>query len=171
MLHASILFENTGRKKMDEKSIIYWAGFFDGDGHVELAYRTPTQYSHYGTYSFSVWINQGTENPEELFVELLKAFGGGIITNDTKHPHHQRWYISGDKGRCFLETIVPYLRIKKRTAELGIELQQAMHRGSKPLTEEEIHFRDHILEEYYSLINKPIRVLKFGRDFRQASIP
>ena len=64
---------------------------------------------------------------------------------------------------------MPYLRKKKRPAELGIEMQKGMqsgHGGKRgPLQESEILARDAILKEYFTLIEgtKPRRTLKLGQ--------
>lgn len=153
---------------METDKLIYWAGFFDGQGHVELAYVKPTTARPRGRYSFQLWINKWARDPHTLFADLTSNFGGRVIPSDGSLPYNTRWYISGSTGRHFLESILPYLRVKKRVAELGIELQKRMERnGNKVLTATEIETRDRILEEYFSLIpgNKPSRIKKLGADF------
>ncbi len=148
---------------MKRDTLAYWAGFFDGEGHIELDYRNP-----YGSYVFQVWIDQWTKTPDALFGELLDNFGGRLILQRNS-PNNFRWFISGENGKQFLEALFPYLRRKKRLAKLGIEMQRRMQRGHGGkrvrLQESEILTRDDILVEYFSLIegNKPKRTLKLGQ--------
>ncbi len=157
---------------MDNKSLSYWAGFFDGEGHIELAYRLSTSHSYlgHGAYKFQVWIDQRLKNPEHFFAGLLNNFGGHIVSH-RKWPGSFRWHISGKAGRQFLEAIMPYLRIKKRLAELGIAFQKSMQetRDNKLINvpKSEIIKRDNILREYFSLYRgtKSKRILRLGQDY------
>jgi len=153
---------------MDTVELAYWAGFFDGEGHIELAYTSPTYANPRGRYAFQVWLDQWTETPDEFFAPLLDKFGGRVIPHK-KNPNCYRWYISGENGRRFLESILPYLRKKKRVAELGIEYQSMMQKGRggkrTRLEETDIRARDIILREYYRLteVTQPKRKRKLGR--------
>lgn len=138
---------------------IYWAGFFDGEGHVELSYIPYKRYL-YGRYLFQVWIDQRTKDPSELFGEIISNFGGDTFEHK-EYPGSYRWYASGLNGRRFLEAIVPFLRLKKRQAELGIELQKHMQYCKELkvgiLSKVERLERDKILAEYYDSINSSNR--------------
>lgn len=154
---------------MRKEELAYWAGFLDGEGHIELAHTNPATYSPHGRYMFQVWIDQWTDSPDVLFAELLHNFGGRVIAHK-KVGNSFRWYISGKNGRQFLEALLPYLRDKRRVAELGIALQKRMDtyrskKGTHRLPESEILARDAILKEYFSLVkgNKPKRIRKLGR--------
>lgn len=153
---------------MEKETNIYWAGFFDGQGHIELGYRKPTNSSPYGAYIFQIWIDQWTKNPSEFYADLLEAFGGKLIPHK-KSSGSIRWFISGEKGRGFLEALLPYLRGNKRAAELGIALHKRMRTNGTLLDEAECQARDIILEEYYSLMqdNEPKkRIRRFGQSYR-----
>ena len=154
---------------MKTTKLAYWAGFFDGEGHVELAFTNPKPYSRRGRYMFGVWINQWTKTPDILFAELVGSFSGRPKPQKNS-PNNFRWQIAGANGRQFLEALLPYLRKKKRQAELGIEMQRRMHfyrneRRGRPLPESEILARDAILLESFSLFegNKPKRKPNLGQ--------
>lgn len=156
---------------MEKEKSIYWAGFFDGQGHIELGYRKPTYSSPYGAYIFQIWIDQWTKYPLEFYADLLDAFGGKLIQHQ-KSSDSVRWFISGERGREFLEALLPYLRSNRRAAELGIALHKRMHTDGTRLNENECQARDIILEEYYSLmedIEPKKRTRSFGQQkrFRQ----
>lgn len=154
---------------MTNVSLAYWAGFFDGEGHIELAHTNPTGSKPYGQYTFQLWIDQWTNSPQLVFSELLGTFGGRVIAHKPA-ANKFRWYISGPNGRSFLEALLPYLRKKKEAAKLGIELQKRMQlnrgaRRSARLDEAEIYARDEILKKYYALFegNRPKRIRKLGQ--------
>lgn len=153
---------------MDAVQLAYWAGFFDGEGHIELAYTSPTSANPRGRYMFQVWIDQWTETPDEFFEPLVNNFGGRLIAHKKK-PNSYRWYIGGENGKRFLETVLPYLRKEKRRAELAIQYQSMMQKGHggkrSRLQESEIRVRDAILREYYTLtqVTQPKRSRKLGR--------
>ncbi len=153
---------------MEKGKSIYWAGFFDGQGHIELGYRKPTYANRYGAYIFQIWIDQWTKNPLDFYADLIKTFGGKLIKHK-KRSDSVRWYISGEKARSFLEALLPYLRGNKRAAELGIALHKRMHTNGTLLDEAECQARDMILEEYYSLVqdSEPKkRIRSFGQHNR-----
>ena len=153
---------------MGREKLIYWAGFFDGEGHIELAYTNPKPYSPHGRYMLGVWINQWTKTPYVLFAELLDSFSGSPKLQKNA-PNNFRWQIAGPNGRQFLEALLPYLRKKKRQAELGIAMQKRFHSGHggkrSRLQESEILARDAILLEFLSLFegNKPKRKPNLGQ--------
>lgn len=157
---------------MEKDSLNYWAGFFDGEGHIELAYRLSTAHSYlgHGTYKFQLWADQRLKNPDHFFAELINNFGGNVIPHKD-WPGSFRWYISGKQGREFLEAILPYLRVQKRLAELGIAFHNSMQetRDNKLINvpRSEIIKRDNILLEYSSLYRgtKSKRVLRLGQDY------
>ena len=155
---------------MKKEKLAYWAGFFDGEGHVELAFTNPIPSSRRGRYMFQIWITQWTKTPYILFAELLENFGGKITKSQKNVTNIFKWHIAGPNGRQSLEALLPYLRKKKRQAELGIEMQRRMdfyrnERRGRPLPESEILDRDAILKEYSSLIegNRPKRKLNLGQ--------
>lgn len=158
---------------MKKDSIIYWAGFFDGEGHIELHYIPSLlqnlQYGR-GHYQFQIWLDQRLNDPEEYFAELLTHFGGGII-HHYHRPGSYRWYNGSIRGRNFLEAILPYIRIQKRLGELAIEFQKSMQRTIDDrllsVPDSEIEIRDKILEEYGLLFKgtKSKRVMRLGRDY------
>jgi len=155
-----------------KNELIYWADFFDGEGHIELAYRLSSSHSYlgHGAYQFQVWADQRLDDPDYFFAELVNNFGGRVIPHK-KWPGSFRWYIGSKLGRKFLEAILPYLRVQKRLAELGIAFQKSMQetRDNKLINvpKSEIIKRDNILREYFSLYRgtKSKRVLRLGQDY------
>jgi len=81
-----------------------------------------------------------------------EAFEAGKRGDGTAY----RWFITGSAAKMFLEAILPYLKLKKEIAELGIELQTCIEDwkyflGSKRLSTEEIVKRDTLITKYREL--------------------
>lgn len=96
-----------------EKS--YLAGFFDGEGNINICK---------GTLQVSV------AQVDREIVDYIKARYGGSITkrfhslkNPKWHDAYQ-WNTKTRKARIFLEDILPYLRFKKEKAIAAIEHQR-----------------------------------------------
>lgn len=107
--------------KVDEVS--YIAGFFDGEGSVGLYATTKTQ-----RYNLRVCINQvQSRESVELFELLKEHFGGSLAFPKLQKPHHQQaisWSVYGDSAASFLDSILPFLRMKKRAANLVVQWQR-----------------------------------------------
>ena len=93
--------------------VIYAAGFFDGEGHVSISTA-----SHRGILK----IGAGQKNREPLDL-LLSLFGGTVYGPDPKGMY--RWTnVTSDKAMRALKELLPYLRVKREQARIGIEFQE-----------------------------------------------
>lgn len=108
---------------MDEKAIIYLAGFFDGEGSVGLydtRYRKQTQ--------FRVSLCNNINTPLLLAQEM---FGGSIRKRTrqqkTKVGVNFEWYIYGHNAEEFLEAIRPYLIIKDKQVDVFLEARKNLN--------------------------------------------
>ncbi|MFA5037987.1 MAG: hypothetical protein WC479_12520 [Candidatus Izemoplasmatales bacterium] len=56
---------------------------------------------------------------------LCDSFGGSILARKGKPPRRNitQWQIANKQASAFLQTVLPYLRIKKPQAEIAIEFQ------------------------------------------------
>lgn len=96
----------------------YYAGFFDGEGSVGL-YRNGQRTWHLRT---QVTQNQ-TPQSNELLTELVGAYGGNLAAMRAaiyRGGAVWNWQLNGAKAVAFLGDILPFLRLKKEQAELGI---------------------------------------------------
>lgn len=142
---------------MDELKKAYIAGFFDGEGCVQLCkYRHPKTRGHLSYYLRVVIAN--TE--KEVLEQIQQEFGGKVKQRKRVKPHHKdNFYleISTQQARAFLESVLPYLRIKRRQAELGIELANSVHSTwgetgwHKRLPVELFEYRDNLREQVLAL--------------------
>jgi len=140
---------------MNEQDRIWMAGFFDGEGNIQLYFRTPTYSNRYGQYSLRVFV----VNTNRSILDPFSDFGGRVFQHSPvptgwKVSYH--WYITGSKAKAFLEAIFPYLKLKKEIAKLGIELQASIEAwkhsfGSKRLSTQEIAKRNALIAKFRQL--------------------
>jgi len=104
----------------DEKAYLWWlGGFFDGEGCVCIPERkTCTRYHH--DYTLTVEVGG---NFKEVLEEMEKRFGGTLSPKGGGSEFAWRLQLSPNKALHFLETIQPYVRLKHREVEIGIEFQ------------------------------------------------
>ena len=138
---------------VQEVDLAYAAGLFDGEGTVDIArptLRKPT-YSPRHTLQIKV----GNTSPG-VIMWLRSVFGGSITKRLLRPPRRPLWVwsLSTLQAKNFLESVLPFLRIKQQEATIAIELQEAVmkykakmmrtNRWAKPfrLEEEEIQRRE-----------------------------
>jgi len=115
----------------------YAAGFFDGEGCIQIA--TPKKQKN--TYYVYVRVNNTNLNALEF---MRRLFGGSVFaqprTNLAWSPTWG-WVVCSRKAEAFLRAVLPYLVIKKRQAEKAIELQGTLVRGDHHVSEERLSKR------------------------------
>ena len=101
----------------------YLAGLFDGEGHVTVT-RNRANAREYLT------VGCGISNQNRSVLETIREqYGGGIYCGN--HATETRkatyaWLARSVEMTQFLQAVLPYLQIKRRQAELGIEFQIGM---------------------------------------------
>lgn len=123
---------------MKKTDLAYIAGFFDGEGSIQLIKLKPPQPHHSPRLNLGVSVSQANE----WIIQLFKLhFGGYISKRIDPRPGHRvtwEWQLRCKKALLFLETIYPYLRLKKSEAELGMAFQRSRkHIGRRCKTEKE----------------------------------
>lgn len=103
-----------------ETTLAYLAGFFDGEGCVYIIRARRGQRVRFG---LEVSFTNAAIEPLELAQSL---FGGQISESKdgrsgSKVTHRLR--IRSNQASAALTQMLPFLRVKKRRAELGIEFQ------------------------------------------------
>jgi len=114
----------------------YCAGFFDADGSVGVYFFKDKKSSRGGHHLLKANIGQRFRLP--LFDELLVAYGGNLNYDAPGRAWH--WQVAAQKALPFLRDIEPFLRNKRRQAQLAIEFQERMTRGGG-LSDEEFAYR------------------------------
>lgn len=108
-----------------ELTYAYLAGAIDADGFITIARSSRSKgekYAHRPTY-YNAKIGFTETSP--IIPHLLKeTFGGSSYEHQPKNPEHKRWYnwqIQNVKAADALRRLLPYLRLKRRQAELVLE--------------------------------------------------
>jgi hypothetical protein len=100
----------------------YLAGFFDGEGNVTICNQAATG-RQLPRLSLRVTVAQ---TDLAIIVEFKRCFGGNIQPykrRSVKHSPTWAWVGAHNIGAACLEALLPYLRGKKRDAEIGIAFQ------------------------------------------------
>lgn len=111
---------------MTDTDIAYIAGFFDGEGCVTITRNSPRGEKRFPTYSLKA---QTVQTELSVLQWMQQKFGGSIVVT-VKHDGYRTAYrhcLSGDRAAVFIRTILPYLRIKRPQAELGLQFQDRIH--------------------------------------------
>jgi len=142
---------------MKDVDLAYYAGLVDGEGSIVIYLHNKTKNVRGYRYILHMAISN---NDREIF-EPLKAEFGGCISKWPCPPEllgkrldHWRFGISQRKCASFLEQLAPYLRIKRKQAELALEFQRHMQPNAthaKILTDEEHRIRESFSERMRAL--------------------
>jgi len=126
------------QKDISREDLIWMAGFFDGEGHIEVAkYRS----SKYGRLVASV------TNMKKDGVTPFRIFGGSIFIANKRNVW--RWQAYGGEAKTLLEALLPYLRLKRDAAKVAIRFQNTLgHYGTRSLTPTLIRKRDALIERF-----------------------
>ena len=98
----------------------YVAGLFDGEGSVILARHSPV------THSMSLVV-QIVNQCREVLEEVKETYGGAIYGNSkgvNKPVYAWKAYTTG--AESFLKSVLPFVRIKRRQVEIGLEFRQVV---------------------------------------------
>ena len=110
---------------MRKTDLAYFAGIFDGEGHISLSRQHGKR-----TRKITFQLIVGMANTNEWICNQMKfTFGGSIQPVESKgnqKPYYQ-WRIVSRQAFNFLTAVIPYLHLKKAQAEIGLKLQA--HKG------------------------------------------
>lgn len=118
---------------MKETDLAYLAGILDGEGAVMVTRVADSRYC--GGCYFRVCVQVGNTN--RALVEFIDSLFPASIQgpyqprNSTRAKPVYYWIANGRRSREILRACLPYLRLKRRQAELCIELDEL--RGAPPI--------------------------------------
>lgn len=125
-----------------ELHLAYFAGIFDGEGWVSITRTRP--YGRHVTPRYSLYI--GVANTYLPVLEAMKLLFGGSLGKTAKvNLQCYAWRLTSHNAVRFLEALLPYLRIKRMQAEIGIEYMSVVSDGRgrfTRLTDEELAVRE-----------------------------
>ena len=100
---------------MTETDRAYTAGILDGDGSIKIERREKGK---------GYWLRVEVTQKDIPIVRWLEETWRGSYVNGPYENTGFHWYIGGRAAAPFLREILPYLILKKREAEVGIEFQE-----------------------------------------------
>lgn len=136
---------------MNSKENSYWAGFFDGEGSIMITKNIVNDKTHKSPI-YQLQIGVATTNKQ--IMEKLRNFSGFrnlIVERRFKKPNQRNayyWGLKGDRAVTFLKRILPFLKLKREQAIVGIEFQEKKVRPNelggklRALNQEELNYRE-----------------------------
>jgi hypothetical protein len=105
---------------MIETDLAYAAGLFDGEGCISINRVKPARNPNLKDgFQLRCSISITDEPIMDWFQEL---FGGYVMFRQrTRAQDYWQWVVTSNNAYNFLETMEPYLRLKKQQAQIGIE--------------------------------------------------
>ena len=113
----------------DEQLIIWAAGFFDGEGCINIAHQNSRRKLADGTpvtwvsHHLNVSICQKDPRPLQKFHEM---FGGHFYPYQAKGKTYWRWHTWSAGALHVIETLMPFMILKPERAAVAIKFQQSL---------------------------------------------
>ena len=118
---------------LSTEEMAYIAGLFDGEGTVTISSYAAARYGGRRRRILMVLLSS---TDRSIVCYLRDSFGGSIFTTNAHDNHKEihRWTLSSRMAADFLYGILPYIRIKREHAILGLEWQATMKQGTNQYT-------------------------------------
>ena len=129
---------------MKKTDLAYLAGILDGEGSIQIRKRKDKGMRLGFCYQLVVNI----ANTNEWLVRWIHLnFGGLLYKNRIPAAHYKQvyqWSVSSNKAKFVLESLLPYLKIKKPQAEIALQFQsqKIVNSGGKIKPTEAIALED-----------------------------
>jgi len=134
---------------MNEYDLVYAAGFFDGEGSIDISNRKEKNRIR---YILQVRVGQSKEVGKQICNWLQLNFDGYIFSRDREKNIEYLWTVTAQKAFKFLSQIYPYLKGKKNQANLAIEFAQEMNKNlGKPWQLEKYSYYETAKQEMHFL--------------------
>jgi len=122
------------------EELAYTAGIVDGEGSVGIGHNEKSSKNLY----YGVFVS--VTNTAEWLTQWLQLTHGGSV-HPYQHPNPKyklayKWSLHGVAAAEFLESILPYLHLKRPQAELAIKFQK----------QKKLHANHHILYDQRELV-------------------
>ena len=145
---------------MKKTDIAYMAGIFDGEGCIVIHDRS--YFTKSGLKRTRYYPEINVANTNEWIIHQFKfAFGGSLYLRKKKTNKSQAiwvWQTTSKKATMCLEVLLPYLKLKKRQAELAIEMEiRRRNRGSHILETDKSLAWQQAQKILISKLNRPMQ--------------
>lgn len=112
---------------MTAEEAAWLAGFLDGEGSFQIWHVSSKRDRHVRSTSVGISVSQAAPR-DDILRELAARHGGSVSSHGTerrnaKHNASFRWLLTGPRAADLCRAMLPYLRLKRRQAELVIEHQ------------------------------------------------
>lgn len=118
----------------------YSAGLFDGEGWFTIRAASGKRYRMKREFAFQLRAALAMRE-KSLITALQETFGGSVrekISTNPKHSNYYYWELCGNGCLDFASKLLPYLKAKRKQAEIAIAFQTTKQTlGNKALTDEE----------------------------------
>ena len=131
----------------------YLAGFIDADGHIGIMRRT--RHSASRTYKYLRPIVQIGQSKREILDWISDLVGGAVSVNCSRGFYNLR--LHAGTVRWLLPQLLPYLKVKKRQAEIVLQFTEwsAVTSNGHRLSDYELARREGLHAECKVLNTKP----------------
>lgn len=132
-----------------EIEIAWAAGFLDGEGCFSAYFKKPNKPGHNSPMSLWVVAAQVVEEPIDKLHEMFGGYKTFHVRPQANWRDIWQWKITSAVHLIpFLETVIPYLIVKRPEAEKMLEIASRMYQaGSTRLTGDEMSVRRRLVEE------------------------
>lgn len=138
-------------------SLEYIAGFFDGEGCVDIRYCV-THKGRYNKFELRCTISQVYRKPLDM---IQQVFGGSISPRRNQTIHY--YVVTGRQANAFLEAIRPFLIVKADEADVALEFYKLVQISKSNMHvpgQHRIAKESHITRDQKILCFKKIRQLR-----------
>ena len=146
---------------MDKLVLSYAAGFFDGEGSINLLKRNRKHWNP----EYTLMVAMGQKDGKTLDW-IVDNFGGNVYL--VKRDGSYYWACSNQKAYNFLKILIPYLQYKKPQAELALKFYDEGIGRKRPIPVEELSRREGIRQELMSLHKAVIKSQYAGSTTKRA---
>jgi hypothetical protein len=146
-------------KKIQEIDLAYIAGLFDGEGSISIIKNNNVKDRITPGFTLVVAL---ANNDFEAHQFLLEKFGGSVNSSNRWYRTYQ-WKLLANEASKFLTLILPYLKLKKKRAIIGIQFQiekvrfnqnrypKQKFEGGIPIPEKEVMRREELRQQLHEL--------------------
>ena len=124
------------------EDLIYFAGFFDGEGCISIARQKKKWGNPDQPYFHRLRINLAQKDPSVL-KQVYDIVGGSLHCSNGVW----KWYADDASAVEFLKSITPFLRIKQKQALLALEFAETKKGGHGTITAEVFNIRERICKD------------------------
>ena len=136
-----VVTAQTQDEVLTTEELAYIASLFDGEGTVTISEYNA---SRYGGCQRRILMVMLSSTDRSIIDYLLSLFNGSLTITKAHNNHKEiyRWTLSSRMAADFLSGILPYLRIKREHAIIGLEWQATVRQD----TNQFVHYSDSALE-------------------------